>query len=141
MHLERIEQTLAGNNKLLWLLFNRQGSNEGRDFFSCLPFGQLTKTFLTSPYTGVNDLQEKLTGSRIKDEDCTVQLVSRYKDKWMYNDLPVDRLCCQVTLECLVNRDTIDICIINEQLGLIAEQFGVILRIQELLRAFRSIQL
>ena len=38
-------------------------------FFCSLPLSKLTQTFLTSPNTGVNDLQEQLTGPWVEDEN------------------------------------------------------------------------
>ena len=117
MHLERVEQTLTGHDKLLRLFFHRQRSDESRHFFSSLPLRQLTKTLLTSPDTRVDNLQEQLSSARVEDEDGTV-----------------DRLGRQVTFEGLVDCYTIDVGVIDKQLDLVAEQFRVVLRVEELLR-------
>ena len=72
----------------------------------------------------MNDLEEKLSCSRVEDEDGTV-----------------DRLGGQVTLERLVNGDTINVGVVDEQLDLVAEQLRVILRVEEFLVALGSVQL
>ena len=84
--------------------------NEGSNFFGSLPFGQLTKTFLTSPDTGMNNLEEQLTSSRIENENGTI-----------------DRFGGEISLESFVNSDTIDIGIIDKPNDLIGEQFTIIL--------------
>jgi len=58
MHLKRVEHAFAGHDHLLRLFFDWQRADQGSDFFSRLPFGELTQTFLTSPNTRVNYLQE-----------------------------------------------------------------------------------
>ena len=57
MYLERIQHALSSDNDLLRLLFHRKRANQRSHFFCRLPFGQLSKTFLTCPDTGVNDLR------------------------------------------------------------------------------------
>lgn len=42
-HLQRVQHALPGNNDLLWLLLHRQRADQGSNFFSCLPFGQLQR--------------------------------------------------------------------------------------------------
>lgn len=42
-HLQRVQHALPGNNDLLRLLLHRQGSDEGSNFFCCLPFSQLQR--------------------------------------------------------------------------------------------------
>lgn len=100
MHLKRIKQTLSCDDELLRLFFHWQRSNERCDFLGCLPLRKLSKTLLTSPDTSVNDLEEELTSTRVKDEDRSI-----------------DWLRCQIALECLVNRDSIDVGVVNEELG------------------------
>jgi hypothetical protein len=58
----------------------------------------------------MNDLQEELSSSRIEDEDSTV-----------------DRLSSQIAFKGLVNRYTVNVCIVDEKLNLVAEEFGIIL--------------
>ena len=60
----------------------------------------------------MNDLQEQLSGTRIEDEDRTV-----------------DGLRGQITLERLVNGNTIHVGVVDEQLNLVAEELCVILRV------------
>ena len=72
MHLERVQHALPRDDDLLRLLFNRQRPDEGSYFFSSLPLRQLSKTLLPRPYARVNDLEEKLSRSRVEDEDGTV---------------------------------------------------------------------
>ena len=40
-----------------------------------------------------------------------------------YEDCSVNRLCCKITFECLVNGDTVDIGIIDKPNYLITKQF------------------
>jgi hypothetical protein len=72
----------------------------------------------------MNNFEEELASSRIEDEDSTI-----------------DWLRGQIALKGLMDRDTVDICVIDEELNLVAEQLRIILRIQEFLIALRSIQL
>ena len=71
-YLKGIQHALPGDNDLLGLLLYGEGSDQGSHFLSRLPLGQLTKTFLAGPDRGVDDLQEKLTGTWIEDEDGPV---------------------------------------------------------------------
>ena len=89
----------SGDDQLFRLFFHWKRSNQRRHFFRRLPFGQLTKTFLASPDAGVDDLQEQLTSSRIEDEDRAV-----------------DGFGGQVAFECLVDCDTVHVCVIDEQI-------------------------
>lgn len=66
----------------------------------------------------MDDLQEQLPGPWVEDEDSAV-----------------DRFCRQVAFECLVNRYSVDIGVINEELHLVAEQLRVVLAVQEFLIA------
>lgn len=95
--LERIEHTLSGDDDLLRLFFDGERTNQGGDFFCGLPLGELTETLLTGPDRRVNDLDEGLTGTRVEDEDGTVNGLRR-----------------QVTLERLVNRDSVDLRVVDE---------------------------
>jgi hypothetical protein len=82
---------------LFRLFFNRQASNKRGNFFSSFPLGKLSETLLTSPYGGVDDLEEKLACTRIEDEYCTVNWFS-----------------CEVSFKSLVNCDSVDVGIIDE---------------------------
>ena len=77
---------------------------------SCLPFGQLTQTLLTSPHAGVDDLEEELTSPGVEDEDG-----------------PIDGLGGQVALKRLVNRDTVHVGVIHKPDDLVAEQLSIVL--------------
>ena len=70
--LKGIQHALAGDDDLLGLLFDGQGANQGGNFFGGLPLCQLSETLLPRPYARVNDLEEKLSRSRVEDEDGTV---------------------------------------------------------------------
>ena len=74
--------TFSGDNDLLRLFFHGKWTNQRSNFFSSFPLGELTETFLTRPYRGVNYLQEKLSSTRVEDEDSSI-----------------DRFCRQVTWE------------------------------------------
>lgn len=97
MDFERIQHTLTGDDNLLRLFFDRERSNEGSDFFGCLPLGELTETLLSSPNRRVNDLDERLSSSRIEDKDSSV-----------------DRLSRQISFESLVDGDTVNLSIVHE---------------------------
>ncbi len=122
--LQRIKQSLAGDDELFRLLLDGKRSDQGRYFFGGLPFRKLTESLLPSPDTCMNDLQEELARPGVEDEDCSV-----------------DWLRCQVALESLVDGHAIDVGIIDEQLGLVAEQLRIVLGVQELLVALRCVQL
>ena len=72
----------------------------------------------------MDNFQEQLACSRVEDEDGAI-----------------DRLCCQIAFKGLVDRDSVDIGIIDKQLDLVAEKLRVILRVQELLVALGCIKL
>ena len=72
MDLKRIQHSLASDNQLLGLFFYGQRTNQRSDFFGRLPLGQLSETLLTRPNRGVNDLEEKLSSSRVENKDGTV---------------------------------------------------------------------
>ena len=95
--LERIEHTLSSDDNLLRLFFDGERTNQGGHFFCSLPLGELSETLLTSPYRSVNDFNERLSSSRVEDEDSSV-----------------DRLCRQVTFEGLVNRNSVNLCVVDE---------------------------
>ena len=97
MNLERVKHAFASHNNLLGLFLYRQAANEGSNFFRGLPLGQLTKTLLTSPHARVDNLQEELSRLRVEDENCSV-----------------DWFCRQVAFKCLVDGDSVDICVVNE---------------------------
>ena len=84
--------------------------NEGSNFFGSLPLGQLTKTFLTSPDTGMNNLEEQLPSSRIENENGTI-----------------DRFGGEIAFERLMDRNAVHIGVIDKPNDLVAEQFRVIL--------------
>lgn len=96
MDLERIEHTLPGDDDLLGLFFNGERTNESGDFLGGLPLCELSETLLTSPNRGVDDLEEELTGSRVEDEDGSVDGLGR-----------------QVSFERLVNRDSVDVGVVD----------------------------
>lgn len=111
--LERIQHTLSGDDDLFGLFFDGERSDQSGDFFGSLPLGELTETFLTRPDRSVNDLEEELTGSRVEDEDSSV-----------------DRLGGQVSLERLVDGDSIDIGVVDEPDDLIREEFRIVARVE-----------
>lgn len=121
---ERVQHSLSGDDDLLGLFFDGQRSNQRGDFFGSLPLGQLTETLLTGPNAGVNDLQEQLSGSRVEDEDGSV-----------------DGLGGQVTLERSVNGDSVDVGIVDEPDDLVREQLRVVLRRQVWLGSFGRVEL
>jgi len=57
---------------LLGLLFDWQRTNKRSNLLSGLPLGELPETLLASPDTGVDNLQEELTGSGVEDKDGAV---------------------------------------------------------------------
>lgn len=97
MDFERVEHTLPRDDDLLRLLLDGQRPNQSGDFLGRLPLGQLTETLLTSPHGCVNNLDERLTRSRVEDEDGTI-----------------DRLGGQIALERLVNRDSVHLRVVDE---------------------------
>ena len=97
MNLERIEHTLSSNDNLLRLFFDGKRSNESGDFFGSLPLRKLSKTLLTSPDGGVNNLDERLSSSRIENENRSI-----------------DRLGRQISFERLVDRHSVNLSIIDE---------------------------
>jgi hypothetical protein len=109
MHLERIKQSFSRDDNLPRLLVNWQRSNQSSDFFSSLPFGQLSEPLLSGPRACVDDFQEQSSGPRVEDENGAV-----------------NRLCCQVTLESLVNCDSVNVCVVDEPNGLIREQLSIV---------------
>ena len=93
------------------LFFNGQRSNKSSNVFGSLR--QLTQTFLTSAHGCVNNLKKKLTSTRIEDENGSV-----------------DGFGSQVAFKGLVDRDMVDVFIVDEPNDLIGEQCSVILRRQ-----------
>merc|ERR1719223_1650567 len=93
-------------------------------FSGCLPFRQLTETLLAGPDGRVNDLEEELSSTRIENEDRAVDWLRR-----------------QVTLEGLVNRDSVDIGVIHEPDDLVGEQLTVVLRREIRLGGFGRVEL
>ena len=110
MNFKRVKHSFPCNNNLLWLLLNREASNECSYFLSSLPLGKLSKTFLTSPNTSMDNFQEKLASPRIEDKDCSIDWLGR-----------------QISLMCLMDGDPVDIGVINKPIDLITEQLSVIL--------------
>ena len=94
------------------LFFNGQRSNKSSNVFGSLR--QLTQTFLTSAHGCVNNLKKKLTSTRIEDENGSV-----------------DGFGSQVAFKGLVDRDMVDVFIVDEPNDLIGEQCSVILRRKE----------
>ena len=122
--LQGVKHTLSGYDNLFWLFFNGQWSNQGRNFLSRFPFGQLTQTFLTGPYGGVNNFQEELPSSGVENENGSV-----------------DRLGCQVSFESFVNGYTVYISIIDEPDDLIWKEFTIVLWWKIWLSGLRRVEL
>lgn len=97
MDFERVEHTLSSDDDLLRLFFDGERTNQGGNFFCSFPLGELTETLLTSPYRSVDNFDEGLSSSRVEDEDGSVDWLRR-----------------QVTLEGLVNRNSVNLCVIDE---------------------------
>ena len=97
MHLQWIQHTLARYDDLFRLFLYWQRPDQRRDLLSSLPLGQLRQPLLPSPHGGVDNLEEKLSCARVEDEDSSVDWFRR-----------------QVTLEGLVDRNTVDVGIIDE---------------------------
>ena len=72
----------------------------------------------------MDDFEEELPSLRVEDENSTVDGLSR-----------------QVTFKRLVDCDAVDVGIVDEKLDLVAEQLGVVLGVQKLLAALRSVEL
>ena len=106
MNFKGIKHTLSRDNNLFRLLLDRQASNEGSNFFRSFPFCELSKSFLPSPYTCVNDLEEEMSTLWIKDKNGAV-----------------DRLGGEIALECLVDCNTVHIGVVYEPNNLITEEF------------------
>ena len=113
MNFQRIKHPLSGDYDLLWLLLYRETSYKSSHFLSSLPLCQLAKSLLTSPNTGVDDFKEQLSRLWIEREDSSV-----------------DWLGSQVALLCLVNGDSVDVCVIYEPDSLVREELSVVLRVQ-----------
>ncbi|EDK44906.1 conserved hypothetical protein [Lodderomyces elongisporus NRRL YB-4239] len=114
VHFKWIHHSFSSNNQLFRLFFTGQRLEQCSDFFCSLPFGKLTQSLLSSPYRGVYNSQKQLTRFWIKDKHTTIY-----------------RFGCQITFQCFMNSDTVHICVINKQLRIVVEQFGIIIRIQE----------
>jgi hypothetical protein len=95
--LEGVEHTLTGDNDLLGLLFDGERTDKRGDFLGSLPLGELTETLLTGPDRRVDNLEEELASTGVEDEDRTVDGLGR-----------------QVTLERLVDRDTVHVGVVDE---------------------------
>lgn len=55
----------------------------------------LTKTFLSSPHRGVDNLEEELTGPRVEDEDGSIDgLGGQVTFKGLNNRIKGERLIC-----------------------------------------------
>lgn len=113
MDLERVEHTLPSDDDLLRLLLDGERTDKSGNLLGGLPLSELTETFLSRPDRGVNDLKEELTRAGVEDKDGSV-----------------DRLCRQVSFESLVNRDTVDVGVIDEPDNLVAEELRVVLRVE-----------
>lgn len=90
----------------------------------CLPLGQLTETLLTGPDGCVNNLQEQLSSSGVENKDGTVDGLGR-----------------QVTLERLVDGDSVHVGVVDEPDDLVGEELRVIATVQVRFCRFRGIQL
>lgn len=110
VNFERVEHAFPSYDDLLWLLFYWETSDQCGYFLSCLPFCKLTETFLSCPYTSMDDLQEELSRLRIEDENCSVD--------WFRG---------QVAFERLVDCDSVDVGVINEPNDLIREYLSIVL--------------
>ena len=97
MDLERVEHALARDDDLLGLLLNRQRADERGHLLGGLPLGELAEALLARPDGGVDDLEEELARARVEDEDGAV-----------------DRLRREVALEGLVDRDAVDVGVVDE---------------------------
>mmetsp|Transcript_10676 Transcript_10676/g.30496 ORF Transcript_10676/g.30496 Transcript_10676/m.30496 type:complete len:593 (+) Transcript_10676:6123-7901(+) len=124
VNLKWVQHALSRDDDLLGLLLDWQGTDQRSNFFCGLPFGELGKALLAGPDAGVDDLQEQLTRAWVENEDGSV-----------------DRLRGQVTLERLVDGDTVDVGVVNKPNDLIAEQLSVVLGTQVRLRRFTGVQL
>ena len=72
----------------------------------------------------MDDLQEELTSSGVEDKDGTV-----------------DGFCCQITLESLVNCNTVDVGVIHKPYDLVTEQLSVVLGAQVRFSRLTRVQL
>ena len=100
------QHALSSDNDLLRLFFDRQGTDQCCNLFGCLPLRKLSKTLLTSPYAGVNNLEEQLSRPRVEDENGTVCNASCQIFSLGTTDARrTDGLGRQVTLECLVAKE------------------------------------
>ena len=124
MDLKRVKHTLSSDDDLLRLLFDGERTNESCYFLSRLPLCELTETLLPCPDTGVNDLQEQLTRARVEDEDSSI-----------------DGLGSQVTLEGLVDGDTVDVGVVDEPNDLVGEELGVVLGVEVGFGGFGGVEL
>ena len=96
---------------MLGLFLDWQRTNQGSNLLGGLPLGQLTQALLTGPYRGVDDLEVQVTGSWVEDEDGTV-----------------DGLGGEVALKGLVDRDAVDVGVVDEPDDLVREELAVVLR-------------
>lgn len=56
-------------------------------------------------------------------------LQEQLSSPWIeYKDGTIDGFCCKISLKCLMDSNTIDICVINKPNYLIAEDLSIILR-------------
>src|SRR2546423_12806943 len=124
MHFKRIQHTFPRDDNLMRLFFYRERPNQSGSFFSCLPFRQLTKTFLTRPHRRMNNFEEQLTGSWIEDKDGTID--------WLRGQIP---------FKGLVNRYTVYIGIVNKPDGIFREEVTIILRVEERFGGLGGVQL
>mmetsp|Transcript_67280 Transcript_67280/g.140139 ORF Transcript_67280/g.140139 Transcript_67280/m.140139 type:complete len:747 (+) Transcript_67280:1153-3393(+) len=124
VHLQGIEHALARDNDLLRLLLDRQRADERCDLLGGFPLGKLPEAFLSCPHRSVDDLEEELARARVEDEDGAV-----------------DRLRRQVPLERLVDRDAVDVGVVDKPDDLVGEQLAVVLAAQVRLRRLRGVEL
>ena len=104
MNFKWIKHSFSCDNNLLWLLFYREASDECSNFFSSLPLGKLSETFLTSPNTSMDNFQEKLASPWIEDKDCSIDWLGR-----------------QISLMCLMDSNPVYIGVINKPIDLITK--------------------
>lgn len=124
MNLQGVQHSLSGHDDLFGLLLNGKASNKSRHFLSGLPLCQLSETFLSGPDARVDDFKEELSCSRVEDKDGAV-----------------DGLGSKISLVGLVDRHSVDICVIDKPNGLVGEKLTVVLRIEIRLGGFGGVQL
>lgn len=124
MYFQRVKHTLPGDDNLLGSFLWRQCSNQCSNLLSSLPLSQLAESLLPSPDTGVNNFQEQQACPWVEDENSSI-----------------DRFGGEVTLECLMDGNSIYIGVIDKPDGLIHEQISIVLGVEIGLSRLRRVQL